>query len=101
LSKLRELALSVTPAERASILATLSPDELLAFLYDWQKWARPSQRPPPGDWRVLEDWMTLYKAEAAKVEAARVAGKANDAARASRPVVRHPVATRPLQSPWT
>jgi phage terminase large subunit-like protein len=56
LSGLRELALSVTPAERLAILATLSPDELLALLYDWPTWARPSQLPPPGDWRV---WLIL------------------------------------------
>lgn len=32
-------------------LGSLTPAEKQAFYYDWSRWARPSQLPPPGDWR--------------------------------------------------
>jgi phage terminase large subunit-like protein len=37
-------------------IETLTDDEAAALLYDWKFWARPSQLPPPGDWRV---WLIL------------------------------------------
>ena len=37
-------------------LNAVSPVEALAFLYDWESWARPDQLPPPGDWTV---WLIL------------------------------------------
>jgi phage terminase large subunit-like protein len=44
-------------AERERILSGLSPDQLLRLPYDWEGfWARPSQLPPAGSWRV---WMLL------------------------------------------
>jgi phage terminase large subunit-like protein len=36
--------------ERA--LSKLSPEEKVRYLYSWEAWARPSQLPPEGDWRV-------------------------------------------------
>lgn len=41
---------------RDRIIGSLSPDEALALLYDWPFWARPSQLPPEGRWRV---WLLL------------------------------------------
>src|SRR3984893_1357651 len=44
-------------AERERILSGLSPDLLLRLPHDWEGfWARPSQLPPAGSWRV---WMLL------------------------------------------
>ena len=37
-------------------LSELTAEELLAFLYDWESWARPNQLPPPGDWTV---WLIM------------------------------------------
>jgi phage terminase large subunit-like protein len=36
--------------ERKEIINSLSDEEVLDLLYDWQFWARPKQLPPPGDW---------------------------------------------------
>lgn len=33
-------------------LASLSDQEALSLLYDWEFWARPEQLPPPGNWFV-------------------------------------------------
>lgn len=56
------------PASLASQIAALAPAELdealrgisdrhaLEVLHDWEFWARPSQREPPGDWFV---WLML------------------------------------------
>lgn len=50
-------SLSALPdAERASVLADLSPEQARALLYDWEFWARPEQLPPAGDWDV---WLFL------------------------------------------
>ena len=38
--------------QRDAALAGLSEAEKVAYLYAWEAWARPSQLPPPGDWRV-------------------------------------------------
>ncbi len=43
-------------SQRRAALAALSPDELRILLHDWSFWARPSQLPPPGDWRI---WMIM------------------------------------------
>ena len=40
----------------AAALEQLSAPECEALLYDWQFWARPSQRPPVGDWFC---WLVL------------------------------------------
>ena len=48
--------LASLPEPARNILAALSPGEARALLYDWSFWARPTQLPPPGDWRV---WLLL------------------------------------------
>ena len=47
---------SLPEALRNSLIASLSQAEARALLYDWPFWARPSQLPPEGDWRV---WLLL------------------------------------------
>jgi len=41
---------------RKHLAAALSPAEARALLYDWSFWARPTQLPPVGNWRV---WLLL------------------------------------------
>ena len=49
--------LAALPGEQLqAAIGTLTDDEAAALLYDWKFWARPSQLPPPGDWRV---WLIL------------------------------------------
>ena len=49
--------LAALPGEQLQeAIETLTDDEAAALLYDWKFWARPSQLPPPGDWRV---WLIL------------------------------------------
>jgi predicted phage terminase large subunit-like protein len=43
-------------AEREACLAALSAEGAFALYYDWRIWARPSQLPPEGRWRV---WLLL------------------------------------------
>jgi phage terminase large subunit-like protein len=43
------------PAQRRFV-EDASADELAEIYYVWSEWARPSQLPPPGDWRV---WLLL------------------------------------------
>lgn len=47
---------ALPPAERDARLAELGSDEALDFCYAWDLWARPSQLPPEGAWRV---WLLL------------------------------------------
>ncbi len=47
---------SLPEALRNSLIASLSQAEARALLYDWPFWARSSQLPPEGDWRV---WLLL------------------------------------------
>ncbi len=47
---------SLPEALRNNLVAKLSPVEARALLYDWPFWARSSQLPPDGDWRV---WLLL------------------------------------------
>jgi phage terminase large subunit-like protein len=42
--------------ELRSFITTLDPEELLEWPWHWPRWARPSQLPPPGDWRV---WLLM------------------------------------------
>ena len=44
------LLASLPADERTKFLASLSDNEALLLLYDWDFWARPEQRLPPGDW---------------------------------------------------
>lgn len=47
---------SLPEALRNNLVAELSPAEALALLFDWPFWARKSQLPPDGDWRI---WLLL------------------------------------------
>ena len=47
---------SLTPEQRTSFLANLTPDELESLRYDWSFWARPEQRAPTGNWHI---WLIL------------------------------------------
>lgn len=35
---------------QSELIASLTDDEAEVLLYEWQRWARPNQVPPPGDW---------------------------------------------------
>jgi len=41
---------------RNKLIWSLTPQEADTFNYDWSRWARDSQKPPAGDWRV---WLLL------------------------------------------
>jgi len=41
---------------RNKLIWSLTPEEADTFNYDWSRWARDSQKPPAGDWRV---WLLL------------------------------------------
>ncbi len=41
---------------RNKLVWSLTPKEADTFNYDWSRWARDSQKPPSGDWRV---WLLL------------------------------------------
>jgi phage terminase large subunit-like protein len=47
---------SLPEAARNDLAEVLSPAEARALLYDWTFWARPTQVPPQGNWRV---WLLL------------------------------------------
>ncbi len=47
---------SLPPPVRSNLVWSLTPTDADEFNYDWSRWARVSQRPPPGDWRV---WLLL------------------------------------------
>ena len=50
-------ALAALPeAAQRRFVEDASADELAELYYVWREWARPSQLPPPGDWRV---WLLL------------------------------------------
>lgn len=56
LSPASQLAL-LPPDEREAFFAECTPEELAALEYDWLGfWARPSQRPPAGNWKA---WLVL------------------------------------------
>ena len=64
--------LALKPAERAIVIATLTPRECDELYYDWSLWGRSEQQPPPGDWVY---WLIL---------AGRGAGKTRSGAEAVR-----------------
>lgn len=41
---------------RTNLIDTLTPSQAYALLYDWPFWARPTQLPPKGEWRI---WLVL------------------------------------------
>jgi phage terminase large subunit-like protein len=47
---------SLPEPERRELLASLSDEEALSLLYDWEFWARDNQLPPDTDWYV---WLIL------------------------------------------
>lgn len=47
---------SLAPTQRQSLKSQLTNEEAATLLYDWERWARPSQLIPPGDWLV---WLIL------------------------------------------
>ena len=47
---------SLSPAQRQSLLSSLTDDEAEVLLYEWRKWARPNQLAPEGDW---VGWLVL------------------------------------------
>ncbi len=54
-STLQRLA-NIPADRRESVLLGLGEPELTALLYQWEHWARETQRTPSGDWRV---WLIL------------------------------------------
>lgn len=47
---------SLPEALRNELIGALTREQAEALIYDWRLWARPSQLPRPGDWRV---WLLL------------------------------------------
>lgn len=47
---------SLPASERTVLMASLTDDELSAYLFDWPFWARPAQLTPPGEWYT---WIVL------------------------------------------
>jgi phage terminase large subunit-like protein len=47
---------TLSPDERAKILASFKPEELASLQFEWPFWARKLQLPPPGDW---SNWLIL------------------------------------------
>ena len=72
-------------AEQRRFVEAASADELAEIYYVWSEWARPSQLPPPGDWRV---WLLL-------------AGRGFGKTRAGAEYVRARVKAGPTASPWS
>lgn len=52
----RARLLAMSDRARARLLERMSPDDRRALAEDWDVWAEPGQRPPPGDWRL---WLIL------------------------------------------
>jgi hypothetical protein len=46
----------MTPSRIDALLASLSPQEIVALKYDWTIWANAKQLPPKGDWTT---WLLL------------------------------------------
>jgi len=51
-----QLANALSLAEHAEVVDRLDAPQQESLVDDWTLWARPSQLPPPGDWRV---WLLL------------------------------------------
>jgi phage terminase large subunit-like protein len=47
---------ALSPEQREAFLSGLTDAEAQALRWDWSFWARPTQLPPPGNWRV---WLLL------------------------------------------
>jgi phage terminase large subunit-like protein len=57
---------SLAPDQRQALIKELTTAERAVLAYIWQAWARPSQLPPPGTWRV---WLFLAGRGAGKTRA--------------------------------
>src|SRR5262244_1256710 len=52
-----ELLARLPAAERTKVLSRMSPQDAVNFPYAWRdRWARPSQLAPPGEWST---WLVL------------------------------------------
>ena len=74
---------SLPEALRRDLVATLTPGQAETLLHDWRFWARPSQLPPPGDWRV---WLLLAGRGFGKTRTGAELVRARVASRAARRV---------------
>jgi hypothetical protein len=63
---IRSLLVSLAPEQRDAFLTSLSTAERAMLAHSWSAWARPSQLPPPGDWRT---WLFLAGRGAGKTRA--------------------------------
>jgi phage terminase large subunit-like protein len=57
---------SLPPEQRQALLESLTTAERAILAYSWPAWARPSQLPPPRDWRI---WLFLAGRGAGKTRA--------------------------------
>jgi phage terminase large subunit-like protein len=57
---------SLPDEQRQSFVTGLTTAERALLAYTWEAWARPSQLPPPGDWRI---WLFLAGRGAGKTRA--------------------------------
>ena len=57
---------SLAPEQRQALLKDLTTAERALLAYTWESWARASQLPPPGDWRI---WLFLAGRGAGKTRA--------------------------------
>lgn len=55
-----------TRGRAADFVAGLHDDDVLKLFFDWDSWARPDQRPPPGPWHL---WMLMGGRGAGKTRA--------------------------------
>lgn len=53
LSQAERIAFAASPEERDAFWQNLSAEEAMRLNYDWDFWARPEQKLPPGDWFAL------------------------------------------------
>jgi len=56
MSDLLNRLLELPAKDRHKLIASLSPVQAEALMYDWRLWARPAQLPPPGRWNT---WLVL------------------------------------------
>ena len=63
---IRKSLASLASDQRQALINELSTAERALLAYTWEAWARPSQLPPPGDWRI---WLFLAGRGAGKTRA--------------------------------
>src|ERR1700680_1462440 len=72
-SNINSLA-SLSPEQRGKFLDGLTTAERALLAYAWPAWARPSQLPPVGNWRI---WLFLAGRGAGKTRAGAEWGRWN------------------------